>query len=76
MKYWLPISGLVLAMALLGSAYLIQTVKAYSENRQQRIEHEVHELQDRIRYECLVAFPHDLVVRTNCYQRLMARSDI
>lgn len=76
MKYWLPISGLVLAIALLGSTYLIQTVKAYSENRQQRIEQEVHELQVAIRYECLVAFPHDLVVRAKCYQRLMARSDI
>ncbi len=76
MKYWLPISGLVLAIALLGSTYLIQTVKAHSEHRQQRIKQEVHELQDAIRYECLVAFPHDLVVRTKCYQRLMARSDI
>ena len=76
MKYWLPILICSIAIALLGSAYLMQTVKAYSENRQQRIEQQVHELQDAIRYECLVAFPHDLVVRAQCYQRLMPRSDI
>ena len=76
MKYWLPISGFVFAIALFGSTYLIQTVKAYSENRQQRIEQEVHELVNGIRHQCLVASPHDLVVRAKCYQRLMARSDI
>jgi len=76
MKYWLPIIAISVAVALLGCAYFIQAVKAYSENRQQRIEQEVHDLQDAIRYQCLVAFPLDSVVRTKCYQRLMTQSDI
>ncbi len=72
MKYWLPISGLVLAVALLGAGQLILTVKAHSEQRQERLDQELNKLQNGIRIECKYQFPHSIIERAKCYQKLMA----
>ena len=72
MKYWLPISGLVLAAALLGAGQLILTVKAHSEQRQERLDQELLEFHNGIRQECKYQFPHSIIERAKCYQKMIA----
>ncbi len=71
MKHRLLIFGLALAIVLVGSAQLIHSVKAHSEQRQERIERELNELLNGIRTECKFQFPHSIIERAKCYQNMM-----
>ena len=71
MKRWRPfLYGL--AASLLASSYLIHTVKAHSEQRQEQRNQEIEERINGMRQECRFQFPHSIIERVKCYRNMMA----
>ena len=61
------------AMVLIfGLTWFALTLRAASEQRQQRIEQEIEERINSMREECRLQYPHDIYMRAKCYQKMMA----
>ena len=67
----LTLSGLVLGAALLLAAYLLLTLPAWSEQRQEQRHQELQERIDQSMNECQWGYPLDLISRYQCYERLL-----
>ena len=65
------VSGFILGFMLIGSAYLIVTVKAHSEQRQEQRQQELQEYIDQSVNECNWAYPLDLISKYQCIERLL-----
>ena len=53
-----------------------QKVKKVATERLQRAEQVIEGKQNDGIWECRLQYPHDLIDRAKCYQRLMVRTDI
>jgi hypothetical protein len=63
--------GIAMAFLLLWAASILVTVKAQSEERQERRQQETQEYIDKVVNECKWAYPLDLVSRYECIERLI-----
>ncbi len=55
-----------------GLIWFLNTVKAHGEDYQERRNQEIEEQINGMREECRFQFPHSIVERAKCYQKMMA----
>ena len=55
-----------------GFIWFLNTVKAHGEDYRERRNQEIEEQINGMREECRFQFPHSIVERAKCYQKMMA----